>query len=145
METTCCQGSERFTHCLISTLSRGIKDKVAWSPHTTSFSLFSAASKTRWHETHTLPCFFSFPLCQPCLSSLTPQQHRDLTQLSSIRYPSLSFSYFTLIYGFSPVFYIPLLVFRITISSLMADSCSTKYIIVLPYHKCIQAENSKNR
>jgi hypothetical protein len=91
------------TRRLVSPLSLSIEDEAAWTPHAASFPLFPAASKTRRHETHTPPCFFSR---QPCLSSLTPQQHRDLTQLPSIRCPSLSFSYFTLIYGFLPVFYI---------------------------------------
>jgi hypothetical protein len=87
---------------LVSLLHHGIEDEAAWSPHATSVPLFTVASKTRRHEPHTLPCFFSFPQRQPCLGS----------------------------------FHIFLPVFRIAIFSLMADSCSIKYIIVLPYHEC---------
>jgi hypothetical protein len=98
------RGGVEHTSRLVSLLHCGIEDEAAWSPHAASFPLFTAASKTRRHETHTPPCFFSFPQRQPCLGS----------------------------------FYIFLPVFRITIFSLMADSCSTKYIIVLPYHEYYQ-------
>jgi hypothetical protein len=57
------------TRRLVSLLHRGIEDEAAWSPHATSFPLFTVASKTRRHETHTPPCFFSFPQRQPCLGS----------------------------------------------------------------------------
>ena len=63
------RGGVEPTSRLVSLLHCGIEDEAAWSSHAASFPLFTAASKTRRHETHTPPCFFSFPQRQPCLGS----------------------------------------------------------------------------
>ena len=130
------------------------------SPHATLFPPFSGALKTRWCGAHMLPHFLS-SLGHRRQGGMEPTHHLVSLLHCSIEDEAAWSPHAALFFPFTMAsrmrqrgthtppcffsfpqhqsclssFYIFLLVFRITIFSLMADSCSIKYIIVLPYHE----------
>ena len=116
------RGGVEPTRRLVSPLPWGNEDEAAWSPHAASFPFFTAASRTRRRGAHTLPRFPSSPWHRR-QGGMKPTRRLVSFHSRSVNLVSAPFTFF-------------LPVFRITIFSLMADSCSIKYIIVLPYHEC---------
>ena len=145
---------------LVSPLFWGIEDEAVWSPHTASFPPFPGALKMRWCGAHMPPCFPSSlghrrrGGMEPTLH-LVSLLHHGIEDEAAWSPHAASFLPFTMalrmrqhrthmppcFFSFLQhqsclsSFHIFLPVFRITIFSLMADSCSIKYIIVLPYHE----------